>query len=600
MVGPADIKAAVNAGKSGLAAIPQSPQTVAAGQALDQFGGLAAYLLESAAALVSSAEGARQDPKAGQTQAAQAKSGSAPLSQASGGAVASATPLQSGGLNTLEAGSGIPRIPTAEAAGSKPQSSGAISPTPGASGSSIPEGGAPILGSEDPEDAAAKNAREVLLETAKLLDANPNDAKARADRAEALAQLGDYDSAVEEAGKALKLAPDSIKALNARAFAYNKRGHYDLALQDADAVIKLAPDNALGHLNRAMALEGLGNPAEALQEYVLAAQLDPSLKTFLADAQARREAPAGSGKAGAGRAEVWALGALLAAGLPLGLWARRRSKAARAAKTARVDVGTVIGSNYRIERLIGEGGMGKVFEGFDTAIRRKVAIKMMRAELRREIGDEQILEEARLVALVRHPNVVEIYAALQEAGEIFLVFDFVAGLPLYDLLLSKRRLSLPEAAHILGQVAAGLDVAHAKQVIHRDLKPANVVISNEGVAKLMDFGIAHRSSNGGSQETLDKTLGTMPYMAPEQHDGTVSKESDLYALGVMAYELLTGRRPFEGPEQLRHKREGRFMPASAVAPDLPPSIDAALARALSPRPEDRFHSGSELVAALLG
>ena len=263
-----------------------------------------------------------------------------------------------------------------------------------------------------------------------------------------------------------------------------------------------------------------------------------------------------------------------------------------------MDVGTVIGGNYRIEKLIGEGGMGKVFEGFDTVIRRKVAIKMMRAELRQAIGDEQLLQEARMVALVRHPNIVEIFSVLQEAGEIFLVFDFVAGRPLHSLLQTKSRLSLSEAAHILGQVAAGLDCAHAKRVIHRDLKPANIVISNEGVPKLMDFGIAHRSSITSPQETLEETAGTLPYMAPEQNDGVVSPESDLYALGVMAYEMLTGRRPFEGPEQLQHKRDDVFVPVSTAAPDLPKKLDAVLARAMAAKPENRFHSGAEFIAAL--
>jgi tetratricopeptide (TPR) repeat protein len=588
--GQTDLKNLAASGKQQLAEIPRSAQTAAAYQALDQVEKLAGYFMQSAASLAARADEASQDEAPGQAGAAKAAAGKAPAAQASAQPVATAA----GQADEALTGS----TPVSLAAGPKPASAGGAILAASAAGS-IPEDGAPILGSEEPQEAAALSPRDVLLETSKILDQDPNNVKARADRAEALNQLGDYESAAVEAEKALQLDPAAIKALNARAFANNKRGRYEPALQDADTVVKLAPDNAMGHLNRAMALEGLGSPAEALKEYLLAAQLDPSLKTFLADAQARQAGSAQSGAARGTPAALWAFGALLAAGLPLGLWARRRSSAARAARALKVvDVGAVIGGNYRIERLIGEGGMGKVFEGFDTAIRRKVAIKMMRAELRREVGDEQILQEARLVALVRHPNVVEIFAALQEAGEIFLVFDFVAGRSLYDLVLSKRRFSLQEAAHVLGQVAAGLDCAHAKQVIHRDLKPANVVISNEGAAKLMDFGIAHRSSNAGSQETLDKTIGTMPYMAPEQHDGAVCKESDLYALGVMAYELLTGRRPFEGPEQLRCKRERRFMPASAAAPGLPASVDAVLAKALAPRPEDRFHSGAEFMAAL--
>jgi serine/threonine-protein kinase len=296
---------------------------------------------------------------------------------------------------------------------------------------------------------------------------------------------------------------------------------------------------------------------------------------------------------------VEVLGALLlAAGLPSGLWFRLRAARKRTALAPAVDVGSVVGGNYRIARVIGEGGMGKVFEGFDTVIRRKVAVKMMRAELRREVGDSQIIEEARLAALARHPNIVEIFAVLQEAGEIFLVFEFVAGRPLYAILQAKRRLALPEVLHILGQVAAGLDCAHAKRVIHRDLKPGNVVISNEGIAKLMDFGIAHRSSAAAAQETLAAVSGTLSYMAPEQHMGLASRESDLYALGVMAYELLTGTRPFAGGNMLELKRQMSFAPASSLTPDLPRGVDVVLARALAAEPRDRFHSGQEFIAAL--
>ena len=480
-------------------------------------------------------------------------------------------------------------------------------PGPGQAGGSAKAlaGGGPIFvtsGVSGQGGRTRRDPQEVLLETGQLLDENAGDLKARTDRAEALVETGDFEAAAAEATKVLETEPTSIRALNARAYANNKRGQYAFALQDADLVVKLAPDNALGHLNRAMALEGLGRLAEALEEYALAARLDPTLKTFLADAQAKGAAGVLSGKAGqAPWRSPGALGlfaALFAAGAGLFLRARRRAAAARPAASLSVGAGMVIGGNYRIDKLIGEGGMGKVFEGFDTALRRKVAVKIMRAEIRQELGDAQILEEARLVALVRHPNVVQVYAALQESGEIFLVFDFVSGKSLHALVKANGRLGLREARHVLGEIAAGLDCAHAKRVIHRDLKPANVVISEEGVAKLMDFGIAHRTSaSAAGQAVLDAT-GTLPYMAPEQAQGAVSPQSDLYALGVMAYEMLTGQRPFTGEDQLDKKRRMEFAPASSLAPGLPPGVDAALARALAAEPEKRFRSGKEFVDAL--
>jgi tetratricopeptide (TPR) repeat protein len=446
-----------------------------------------------------------------------------------------------------------------------------------------------------------RDPREALLESTAQLDKDPGSAKARAQRAEALVAVGDFEAAAAEADKALALDPASVQALNARAFASNKQGRYLPALQDADLVLKLAPDNALGHLNRALALEGLGRWAEALEEYRLAAALDPAMRVFLRDAEARHGSQLPSLRAGAdalARHPTWVLAALLlAAALPLGLWLRpgpaRKSRAAPAA----VGAGKTVGGNYRIERLIGEGGMGKVFEGLDTVIRRKVAVKMMRAAVRRELGDDQIMEEARLAALARHPNIVEIFAVLQEDGEIFLVFEFVAGRSLSAILQAKGRLALPEVVHVLRQVAAGLDCAHAKRVIHRDLKPDNVVISNEGAAKLMDFGIARRTRTSPDGKPV-KPAGTAPYMAPEQHLGEVSPESDIYALGVMAYELLTGRCPFLGADALELKKRAYFPPAGGLMPGLPPAVDAVLGRALAADPKARYHSGGEFVTAL--
>ena len=577
-------KRTFDAASRAVSGMPVSPQASVSRRALEQASqGMAAFMSALSAPLGAGAGPAAS--RAGQSaQAAGALPPAAaredrprPVAAASQGAAMSASVAVSPGAPVA-----------ADRAGAKPEA-----------------GGGPILllgntGGGGGEAPLRRDPSEVLLETNHLLDQNPGDTRARADRAEALVEVGDYDAAIAEATKVLETDPASIKALNARAYANNKRGRFAFALQDADLVVRLDPDNAMGHLNRAMALEGLGRLAEALQEYARAAQLDPSLKTFLADAQARRASRPSSGGGRASsltRAALGVFGVLLVAGAAVFVRARRRTAAAaKRAAGLSLRAGSVVGANYRIDKLIGEGGMGKVFEGFDTALRRKVAVKMMRAELRQKVGDAQILEEARLVALVRHPNVVEIFAALQEGGEIFLVFDFVAGRPLHALVESKRRLSLDEARSILGQIAAGLDCAHTKRVIHRDLKPGNVVISNEGVAKLMDFGIAHRSGPG--EQSSVAVSGTLPYMAPEQHEGAVSPESDLYALGVMAYEMLTGRRPFEGADELDRKRRMQFAPAVSFAPELPPSVDAALARVLAADPARRFHSGKEFVDAL--
>jgi serine/threonine-protein kinase len=262
----------------------------------------------------------------------------------------------------------------------------------------------------------------------------------------------------------------------------------------------------------------------------------------------------------------------------------------------------VIAGAYRITRKLAEGGMGVVYDGMDQALQRRVAIKRMRGDF--PAGSphaEAFLTEARLAASLKHPNIVEIYAVLQEEGVTYLVFEFVSGRPLDQLLASKRRLDLQETLHLLGQIAAGLECAHGKNIIHRDLKPANVLISNEGGAKITDFGIAHRAKmmeSGGSARTY--AAGTPHFMPPEQEHGAVSFESDTYALGVMAYELLTGTLPFPGPDFAGQKLAMRMEPPTMLVPGLPPHVNTALARALDPRPEARFHRPSDLVRALSG
>ena len=280
-----------------------------------------------------------------------------------------------------------------------------------------------------------------------------------------------------------------------------------------------------------------------------------------------------------------------------GLWAWRRKRAPSA--TAAPGAGSVVGGNYRLEREIGRGGMGLVFEATDIALRRKVAVKQLRPELRQSPKDlEMFLAEARLVAALRHPHIVEIYAIVTEGSDLHLVFELVTGQPLHLALQRVGRLKLDTAAALIKQVGSALDFAHANRVIHRDLKPANVMLTPQGSAKVMDFGLAHQASMTVAKLTHAESWGTPPYMAPEQELGTVSRESDLYALGVMLYESVTGNIPFPGPNFLAQKREMRFAPPSQVAPGLPAGLDDVVRRALEADPARRFHSAAEMVEAL--
>jgi serine/threonine protein kinase len=269
---------------------------------------------------------------------------------------------------------------------------------------------------------------------------------------------------------------------------------------------------------------------------------------------------------------------------------RRRRRAADAA---------VLAGRYELVARAGEGGMGTVYRGRDRETGRAVAIKRLRRELQGSPRQrERFLAEARLVSTLRHPNIVEFHGAVEGAGAVHLVFEYIAGRTLHARLNDApgRRLPPARAVAILAALAAAADHAHARGVIHRDLKPANVMIADDGRVKVMDFGIA-RPVDPAAPAATNSVVGTPTYMAPEQALGSTGPESDLYALGVSFYEMLTGRLPFSGPDELRDKLSGRFPPASALAPDVPAGLDAVLTRALEPRREDRYRSGAEFAQA---
>jgi serine/threonine-protein kinase len=260
-------------------------------------------------------------------------------------------------------------------------------------------------------------------------------------------------------------------------------------------------------------------------------------------------------------------------------------------------IGTVLMNRYELVERVGEGGMGTVYLGWDRAERREVAVKRLRRELQNSARHrERFLAEARLVSSLRHPNVVEILDIVGDERSTHLIFEYIVGRTVHETLNASPGRHVPpeQALAILGQAAAAVDYAHSCRVIHRDLKPANLMIDGDGRVKVMDFGIAREVEE--SLAAVSRTIvGTPTYMAPEQARGAASAASDVYSLGVTLYELLTGGLPFKGPDEMRDKLEGRFLAPSALLPGLAPGFDRVLARALAPRPEDRFASGAELI-----
>jgi serine/threonine protein kinase len=244
----------------------------------------------------------------------------------------------------------------------------------------------------------------------------------------------------------------------------------------------------------------------------------------------------------------------------------------------------LIRGQYEVVREIGAGGMGMVFEGVDKSLGRRVAIKKMRDELRVNPQERaRFVIEAKTVAALKHPNIVDIFAIADDGADLFLVFEFVDGKTVHDLVQREGRLPMPEAARVVRAVADALAFAHGKGVIHRDMKPSNIMLDAQGRVKVMDFGIARMAKDALTRYSMTNTIvGTPPYMAPEQEQGQVRRESDVYALAVCAYEMLTGKLPFAGigAGMLMNKINMAFIPPARAIAGLPDSLDAVFAKAL--------------------
>jgi tRNA A-37 threonylcarbamoyl transferase component Bud32 len=261
---------------------------------------------------------------------------------------------------------------------------------------------------------------------------------------------------------------------------------------------------------------------------------------------------------------------------------------------------------YRIIGELGRGAMGVVYHATDPSIGRSVAIKTIRI---RDINDtrhrdklrERLFREARSAGVLSHPNIVTIYDMDEVEGLAYIAMAYVNGPTLEKILSSDAPLSGANMLRILRQTASGLDYAHGRGIVHRDVKPANIMTDEDGAVKITDFGIAKITAAGNMTETRT-VVGTPNYMSPEQVQGmTVDGRSDQFSLAVIAYEILTGERPFQG-EQLSTVvyRIVADQPAAAhlINPTLTPQIDAVLRRALAKKPEDRFPSCSGFAGAL--
>lgn len=264
--------------------------------------------------------------------------------------------------------------------------------------------------------------------------------------------------------------------------------------------------------------------------------------------------------------------------------------------------GQKINDRYEIIKTIGEGGMANVYLANDTILERNVAIKVLRGDLS---NDEKFIRrfkrEALSVSNLSHPNIVEVYDVGEEEGNYYIVMEYIEGKTLKQLLQKRGALTLTEVIDIMSQLTDGLAHAHEAYIIHRDIKPQNIMIEDNGLVKITDFGIA-TAVNSTQLTQTNSVMGSVHYLPPEQANGKGSTiKSDIYSLGILMYELLTGSVPFKGDTAveiaLKHMKE-KIPSVRKQNPTIPQSIENIILKATAKNPKNRYDSAREMYADL--
>ena len=264
-------------------------------------------------------------------------------------------------------------------------------------------------------------------------------------------------------------------------------------------------------------------------------------------------------------------------------------------------LGTTLDDRYEIQEIIGSGGMAVVYKATDTRLHRSVAVKILRDEL---AADEEFRRrfqtEAQAVAMLSHPNIVSVYDVSHSESVEYIVMELIEGVTLMQYMQKKGALGWKEALHFSVQISKALEHAHSKGIVHRDIKPQNIMIIRDGSIKVADFGIAALEST--QEQRSSQTVGSVHYIAPEQARGEQpDTRSDIYSLGVVMYEMLTGRMPYDGEtaEQIALKHiAGIAVPPQEINPDIPDELARITLRAMNADINARYQSASELLADL--
>ncbi len=456
---------------------------------------------------------------------------------------------------------------------------------------------------------AVKDYHGAIGEADKALELEPDNSDALFYRAAAQNLLGRYGDAERDASRGLTISPSAAHLRDARSWAYIRMGRFTDAVADANHSLEIDPKNPYAFANRGHASEGRGDYEAMAADLKAAAELngqfepdyrDSTRRHGLTPAQLTRERmelPFLEKIAPRTRSFGVVLAFTLAGGLLIGFGLMHVNNSLRDTGAKKPLLPSGIEQRYEIGKAIGQGGMGVVYEARDKRLKRPVAIKMLREEFQLDdAAKKSLVEEATTVAELHHPSIVEIHSVEQDERGLYLVFERLEGRTLDELITEQKLLPLSEIKRVLGPVCAALTYAHAHDVVHRDLKPGNVMLTKDGGVKVLDFGISRHAALRGNAATTQSVVGTPHYMAPEQEYGVIRRENDVFALGAVLYEMVTGVRPYDGTTPAKLAKS--YLRPSTRVNGLSPELDALVDRALEPDPDKRISTPGEFWTAL--